>query len=67
MAREGRYIGFLSTNVVFLISKAIQLGFFIKDFLCYVQVHIVYMGERPQGDFSVASTHHSMLARVLGR
>ncbi|GMY30183.1 cucumisin-like isoform X1 [Fagus crenata] len=30
------------------------------------KVHIVYMGERPQGDFSVASTHHSMLARVLG-
>ncbi|GMY30190.1 cucumisin-like isoform X1 [Fagus crenata] len=29
------------------------------------KVHIVYMGERPQGDFSVASTHHSMLARVL--
>ncbi|GMY30186.1 cucumisin-like isoform X1 [Fagus crenata] len=31
------------------------------------KVHIVYMGERPQGDFSVASTHHSMLARVLER
>ena len=65
MARKGRYIGFLSTNVVFLMSKATWN--LIKDFLCYVQVHIVYMGERPQGDFSVASTHHSMLARVLGR
>jgi hypothetical protein len=32
-----------------------------------MQVHIVYMGERPQGDFSVSSTHHSMLERVLGR
>ncbi|XP_062146366.1 cucumisin-like [Alnus glutinosa] len=30
------------------------------------KVHIVYMGERPQGDFSVSSTHHSMLERVLG-
>ncbi|KAF5445019.1 hypothetical protein F2P56_034102 [Juglans regia] len=29
-------------------------------------VYIVYMGERPQGDFSVASTHHSMLEGVLG-
>ncbi|KAM3735014.1 hypothetical protein ACB098_10G058900 [Castanea mollissima] len=29
-------------------------------------VHMVYMGEKPQGDFSVASTHHSMLERVLG-
>ncbi|XP_016651054.1 PREDICTED: subtilisin-like protease SBT4.3 [Prunus mume] len=30
------------------------------------KVHIVYMGERPKGDFSVASTHHSMLETVLG-
>ncbi|XP_040987821.1 cucumisin-like [Juglans microcarpa x Juglans regia] len=30
------------------------------------KVHIVYMGERPQGDFSLASTHHSMLEGVLG-
>ncbi|KAL9438644.1 hypothetical protein AB3S75_024336 [Citrus x aurantiifolia] len=30
------------------------------------KVHIVYMGERPQGDFPVASTHHSMLQNVLG-
>ncbi|KAF3959617.1 hypothetical protein ACB098_10G058800 [Castanea mollissima] len=30
------------------------------------KVHIVYMGEKPQGDFSVASMHHSMLERVLG-
>ncbi|KAM4073950.1 hypothetical protein ACB094_10G057600 [Castanea mollissima] len=30
--------------------------------LCYV-----YMGEKPQGDFSVASTHHSMLERLLGK
>ncbi|KAL9387131.1 hypothetical protein Peur_020255 [Populus x canadensis] len=30
-------------------------------------VHIVYMGERRlQGDFSPASTHHSMLAGILG-
>lgn len=25
------------------------------------------MGELPKGDFSVASTHHSMLKTVLGR
>ncbi|KAK9203638.1 hypothetical protein WN943_013894 [Citrus x changshan-huyou] len=30
------------------------------------KVHIVYMGQRPQGDFPVASTHHSMLQNVLG-
>ncbi|XP_040987387.1 cucumisin-like [Juglans microcarpa x Juglans regia] len=30
------------------------------------QVHIVYMGELPRGDFSGASTHHSMLEGVLG-
>ncbi|PQQ14266.1 subtilisin-like protease SBT4.3 [Prunus yedoensis var. nudiflora] len=30
------------------------------------KVHIVYMGDRPQGGFSVASTHHSMLQRALG-
>ncbi|RVW72943.1 Cucumisin [Vitis vinifera] len=29
-------------------------------------VHIIYMGEKPQGDISVTSMHHSMLARVLG-
>ncbi|KAI5594984.1 hypothetical protein BDE02_03G107900 [Populus trichocarpa] len=38
--------------------------------LCHAseqKVHIVYMGERrPQGDFSPASTHHSMLAGILG-
>ncbi|CAL2259970.1 unnamed protein product [Prunus armeniaca] len=30
------------------------------------KVHIVYMGDRPQGGFSVASTHHSILQRALG-
>ncbi|KAH7546841.1 hypothetical protein FEM48_Zijuj01G0243700 [Ziziphus jujuba var. spinosa] len=30
------------------------------------KLHIVYMGERPEGELSVASTHHSMLANVLG-
>ncbi|KAI5594988.1 hypothetical protein BDE02_03G108300 [Populus trichocarpa] len=39
--------------------------------LCHAseqKVHIVYMGERrPQGDFSPASTHHSMLAGILVR
>ncbi|KAJ4712934.1 putative Cucumisin [Melia azedarach] len=30
------------------------------------KIHIVYMGERPQGDISVASTHHFMLENVLG-
>ncbi|PON64043.1 Subtilase [Trema orientale] len=30
------------------------------------KVHVVYMGDRPQGDFSAASTHHSMLKSVLG-
>ncbi|KDP25528.1 hypothetical protein JCGZ_20684 [Jatropha curcas] len=29
------------------------------------KVYIVYMGERPQGDFSAASVHHSMLEDVL--
>ncbi|WCJ26144.1 Subtilisin-like protease [Euphorbia peplus] len=30
------------------------------------KVHIVYMGEKPHGDFSAKSTHHSMLKNVLG-
>ncbi|KAH7514032.1 hypothetical protein FEM48_Zijuj11G0045600 [Ziziphus jujuba var. spinosa] len=30
------------------------------------KLHIVYMGERPEGEFSVSSTHHSMLANVPG-
>ncbi|XP_057775700.1 cucumisin-like [Salvia miltiorrhiza] len=29
-------------------------------------LHVVYMGARPDGDVSVASTHHSMLHKVLG-
>ncbi|KAK9103463.1 hypothetical protein Sjap_020717 [Stephania japonica] len=29
-------------------------------------VHIVYMGERPEGSFSVSSVHHSMLEEILG-
>jgi hypothetical protein len=34
--------------------------------LC-VQSHVVYMGDRPKDAASVASTHHNMLAEVLGR
>ncbi|KAK6274818.1 hypothetical protein POUND7_004527 [Theobroma cacao] len=30
------------------------------------KVHIVYMGDRPKGEFSAATTHHSMLKGVLG-
>ncbi|KAL0324368.1 UNVERIFIED_CONTAM: Cucumisin [Sesamum calycinum] len=30
------------------------------------QLHVVYMGGRPQEDVSVASKHHAMLHRVLG-
>ncbi|XWS38431.1 hypothetical protein CRYUN_Cryun19dG0131000 [Craigia yunnanensis] len=30
------------------------------------KVHIVYMGARPKGEFSAATTHHSMLKGVLG-
>ncbi|XP_022737203.1 subtilisin-like protease SBT4.3 [Durio zibethinus] len=30
------------------------------------KVHIVYMGGRPKGEFSAATTHHSMLQGVLG-
>ncbi|KAJ6703655.1 SUBTILISIN-LIKE PROTEASE SBT3.1-RELATED [Salix viminalis] len=30
------------------------------------KVHIVYMGERRQGDSSPAYTHHSMLAGIMG-
>lgn len=32
-----------------------------------LQLHVVYMGDQPQEDASVASKHHSMLHRVLGR
>ncbi|KAA8539861.1 hypothetical protein F0562_026553 [Nyssa sinensis] len=31
------------------------------------KVHVVYMGQKPEGDNSVASMHHSMLKSVLGR
>ncbi|XP_059599375.1 cucumisin [Vitis vinifera] len=31
-----------------------------------MQVHIVYMGEKPHGAVSMVSMHHSMLASVLG-
>ncbi|KAI7989887.1 hypothetical protein LOK49_LG13G01298 [Camellia lanceoleosa] len=31
------------------------------------KVHVVYMGERPQEDVSVASMHHSMLKNAMGR
>ncbi|KAF8380348.1 hypothetical protein HHK36_027833 [Tetracentron sinense] len=31
------------------------------------EVHVVYLGEPLRGDVSVAATHHSMLAGVLGR
>ncbi|KAH6818177.1 hypothetical protein C2S51_001780 [Perilla frutescens var. frutescens] len=30
------------------------------------ELHIVYMGDLPQGDVSVASTHHSMLQTAVG-
>ncbi|KAJ0049160.1 hypothetical protein Pint_16026 [Pistacia integerrima] len=37
-----------------------------KVFMVFL-VHVVYMGDRPQGDFPLASTHHSMLQNVIGR
>lgn len=43
------------------------LEFLSKLISFIMQVHIIYMGEKPQGDISVTSMHHSMLARVLGR
>lgn len=32
-----------------------------------MQVHIVYMGDKPKTNVFVASMHHSMLENVLGR
>ncbi|CAK9173092.1 unnamed protein product [Ilex paraguariensis] len=31
------------------------------------KVHIVYMGERPQGDVPISDMHHSMLENAVGR
>ncbi|XP_027155311.1 cucumisin-like [Coffea eugenioides] len=33
---------------------------------CLLLVYIVYMGDRPQGDFSVSSRHSSMLQEAVG-
>ncbi|KAL0324369.1 UNVERIFIED_CONTAM: Cucumisin [Sesamum calycinum] len=37
-----------------------------EEFSFPMQLHVVYMGGRPQEDVSVASKHHAMLHRVLG-
>ncbi|XP_073307156.1 cucumisin-like [Primulina huaijiensis] len=37
---------------------------------CHCQerkLHVVYMGDRPHGDVSIASKHHAMLHKVIGR
>jgi subtilisin family serine protease len=51
----------------YLFYALLVVAAFVPD--CYgheKKVHVVYMGERPPGDISVQSTHHSMLKHVLG-
>ncbi|KAI3468815.1 hypothetical protein Pfo_025478 [Paulownia fortunei] len=38
----------------------------VSAYITRIKLHVVYMGDRPQGDSSVASTHHSMLQSLLG-
>ena len=42
MARKGRYIGFHGLNLVFLMSKVIQHGFFIKKFVLHTGSHCIH-------------------------
>ncbi|KAM1024786.1 hypothetical protein ACFX13_038670 [Malus domestica] len=58
----------MATSMLHFLPYAGFLAAFVLS--CHGQerkVHIVYMGEQPQGGFSVASTHHSMLQSALGR
>ncbi|XAR72639.1 Cucumisin [Bertholletia excelsa] len=51
----------------FFIVFAISLAVLALNCHCQERkVHVVYMGQRPQGDVHPASTHHSMLTNVLG-
>lgn len=56
-------------KVVFKMLSSFQPNswLYILFIIFYMQLHIIYMGDLPEGDLSVASTHHSMLQTVLGR
>ncbi|KAM3001234.1 hypothetical protein FF2_037551 [Malus domestica] len=57
----------MATSMLHFLPYAGFLAAFVLS--CHGQerkVHIVYMGEQPQGGFSVASTYHSMLQSALG-
>ena len=47
MARKGRYIGFHGLNLVFLMSKVIQHGFFIKKFVLHTGSHCIHGRQWP--------------------
>ncbi|KAK8584137.1 hypothetical protein V6N13_109520 [Hibiscus sabdariffa] len=58
-------------GLVWLISSLLFAGFLsINSYASgdsARKTHVVYMGDRPKGEFSAATTHHSMLTAVLGR
>ncbi|KAJ6415269.1 hypothetical protein OIU84_004123 [Salix udensis] len=49
-----------------LLCPLLAVAFLVHCHASEKKVHIVYMGERRQGDSSPASTHHSMLAGIMG-
>lgn len=56
--------------IVFLFpffQNVLTRSFFLIYWPSCVQVHIVYMGEKPKGGVAVKSMHHSILEDVLGR
>ncbi|XP_030945814.1 cucumisin-like [Quercus lobata] len=57
----------MATAVLHILLHTLLLAALLLS--CHGQerkVHIVYMGDKIQGDFSAASSHHSMLESVLG-
>ncbi|EEF51077.1 subtilisin-like protease SBT4.3 [Ricinus communis] len=53
-------------RLVSLLCPLLLAAFFVQCHGNDRKVHIVYMGNRPHGDFSAEITHHSILKSVLG-
>ncbi|KAK9276300.1 hypothetical protein L1049_005831 [Liquidambar formosana] len=48
-------------------SQTLFVSFVLNCHCDEKKVHVIYMGEWPQGDVTLRSVHHSMLENVLGR
>ncbi|KAL2516992.1 subtilase family protein [Abeliophyllum distichum] len=53
-------------GVLFLLYPLLLLALVLNCQCEERKLHIVYMGNKPEGDASLASAHHSMLHKVLG-